>query len=231
MFTKSDIYELALTFLGISEQVVDIDTDPSNNVTILNANYEKSRKVALADMDLDSTATRLKLTSSGTELVDPWKYAYHYPSDCLKIRRIFSGVVVDDRGTHVDRLVRIVNGQKTILVDLKDASLDYITDKATPEMLNASAMEAMALKLAIFAGKVIKSGGIAAIQEDLEVLYARAKELAKGFDNEENFNPESDAKRSEFVQARLFGEASATSRTEAGLNPFRRAISIPRSAL
>ena len=61
MSTKCDIYNLALTALLLTKQIIDTDTDTSAENRTLNVVWPTALKSTLADLDMDATSIKVPL--------------------------------------------------------------------------------------------------------------------------------------------------------------------------
>jgi len=81
-FSKTEIYNIALSALLLSKEVVEVETDKSNEVRALNTFYDIALSTTLQDLDLDSTSEPITLELLA-ELDDGvWTYVYKYPTRC-----------------------------------------------------------------------------------------------------------------------------------------------------
>ncbi len=86
-----DIANMALAHIGAGGSISDLDTDTNEESVVINRFLTKAREQMLRSHDW-SFAT--KTASLGGEADDPteeWSKSYRYPSDCVKVRRIFTG--------------------------------------------------------------------------------------------------------------------------------------------
>lgn len=86
-----DIANMALSHIGAGGSITDLDTDTNEESVVVNRFLAKARKQLLRSHDW-SFAT--KTATLGGEADDPneeWGKSYRYPSDCVKVRRIFTG--------------------------------------------------------------------------------------------------------------------------------------------
>jgi len=203
-FTKIKIYNIALSALLLSRQIIDIDTDPNTNeINVLNTFWDVALESTLQDLDLDSTSQPITLELLEALEDEPWEYAYKYPNNCLFLRRIQSGMVTDVRSTHISKRTGIHDGQKVIFTNESQAVAECVPKDVPLEALNAMAGMAVAYRLAILSAPLIVGKGAKALKRDIETYYALAKSEAQETDSLENFNYEAEWQRSEFVEARL----------------------------
>lgn len=205
MYTKAAIYNLALGALLLSRQIANPETDTSNECKVLNTHFNSAFWSALEEMDLDATSGDkiLELIETYPEDYPNWGFVYKYPSTCLFFRRIKSCATMDDRSTHIPKLVRTRDGQKVILTNKIDAVAEIIPNDFPITALTANAGLAVASKLAVLSSPLIVGKGAARLKKEIEESYIMYKSLAQQVDARENWNFEDESVLSEFVHSRL----------------------------
>lgn len=203
MYTKAKIYNLTLGLLLLQRRVVDPDTDLSNECKVLNTHWETAFHSTLEDLDLDSTSTEADLELLESDPNDYWAYAYKYPSDCVFLRRIKSGVTVDSRSTHIEKRIAIHEGKKVIFTNEQNAGVEYIPKDVPLSCLSANVGLCIAHKLAILSAPLAIGKGAAKLIASLKEGYVIAKAEAQEQDARENFNYRDEDTESEFVQSRM----------------------------
>jgi len=202
-FTKTKIYNTALSALLLNKEVVDVETDKSNYVSILNTFYDIAFESTLADLDLDSLSQPITLELLAQLEGEAWNYVYKYPTNCVFMRRIKSMVETDNKSTHIPKRTGIYNGQSAIYTNEYQAIIEAIPKDVPLEALSPMAGLAVAYKLAFLSAPLVVGKGAKALRKEINELYIVAKFEAQEKDSLENFNYESDWQRSEFVEARL----------------------------
>lgn len=206
-YNKTQIYNLALSHMLLSRQIVDVDTDTdTNEVRILNTFWETALKITLQELDLDSLSSPRAL-----ELVEqipdtenlPWLFAYKYPSNCAFLRRIQSGFDIDNEYTHIAKRVAIRNGQKVIYTNQDKAFAEYIPSDVSLSFLSPSAALALSYYLASLAAPGIVGKGAATLKRSLKEDFVLNKSAAQRIDELENRNYREPWENSSFVAARM----------------------------
>lgn len=203
MFTKAKFFNLACGALLLQRQIVNPETDQSNEAKVLNTFYDVAWRSTLADLDLDSTSTTITLELLARDPSEQWKYAYKYPGKCAFFRRIKSCARTDDRSTHIPKHVAIFNAQKVILTNKCDAVAELIPDDIPLSTLSAPAGLAVSFRLAVLAAPLATGKGAAKLIAEIEKRYILAKAEALQQDERENFVFEDPSVTSEFVNERL----------------------------
>jgi len=202
VYSKAKIFNLALSALLLQRQVIDADTDPSNEAKVLLSHWDAALALTLEDLDLDSTASQAILELQVLNPNDQWSFAYKYPADCAFLRRIQSSAVIDNRTTHVPKMIRMHQGKKCIFTNQQDAIAEYISINVPLNTLSASAGLAIALRLASLAAPLITGKGAQKLIETIEAKYIKAKAEAQEKDALESHSFVDEAIESEFVEAR-----------------------------
>lgn len=202
MYSKAEIFNLALSALLLSRQIVDTDNDKSNECKVLNTHWKAALGATLQDLDLDSTSTPVTLEVITTDPNDLWKYAYKYPTNCAHLRRLQSCVDIDNRYTHITKRVAVHAGQKVILTNEDQAIAEIISTDVPLSSLSAQAGLALAYKLAVLSAPLITGKGAAKLRAEIQKEYLLAKAEAQEQDRLENANFTPDDIASEFVAER-----------------------------
>lgn len=206
-FTKAKIYNLTLSALLLAEEVIDIDTNKTNNVSVLNRFYDIALESTLQDLDLDSLSQPITLELladlASTDANVPWEYVYKYPTNCVFLRRIESLVPTDNKSTHISKRTGLYEGQKAIFTNEFQAIGECIPKDVPLEALSPMAGLSVSYSLASLSAPLIVGKGAKKLRESIEQRYIISKLQAQETDSLENFNYESEWQRSEFVEARL----------------------------
>ncbi len=202
-FSKTKIFNLSLSALLLAKEVSNTDTDTSNEVRILNTNWDIALWSTLEDLDLDSTSMDVALELLSALTNETFNYVYRYPSNCAFLRRIKSLQITDTRYTHIAKKTGIYNSQKAIFTDEQSAFIEFIPKDISLDTLSSMTIMAIAYKLAFLSSPLIVGKGAKTLREGLIASYAFAKSEAQETDARENFNYESEDQRSEFVAERL----------------------------
>lgn len=205
MYTKEDIFNLALGALLLNREISDADNDRSNEARVLRTHWTTAFYKTLEDLDLDSLSSQtvLELLEEDPEDFSEWKFVYAYPANCAFFRRIKTDAIVDNRATHEPKLVRLFEGQKAIFCNKEEAVAEYIPSDLDLSVLSASAGLAVAYNLARLSAPLIVGKGAARVAKSLDEKYMIAKADAQEVDQLENTNFIDERTESEFVDARL----------------------------
>lgn len=148
------ICNLGLSRIGISAAIVAL-SESSQEAVACNAIYEQVRDQVLRDFPWPFATKYVELglvTAAADEDELPawgneWAYAYRYPSDCIKLRRLTTG---DRTGrTRVPFKLGNDDSGRLIFTDQADAILLYTKRFTDPAHFDATFASAVAWKMAI----------------------------------------------------------------------------------
>lgn len=90
MASKTEICNLALSNIGISQFIADVDapSEKSNEAIVCRRWYDMSLNFALEDFDWNFARRRLLLAEVSITPPTTWAKVYSYPSDCAAARAI-----------------------------------------------------------------------------------------------------------------------------------------------
>lgn len=202
MYSKTKIFNLALSTLLLSRELQDADTDVSNEAKVLRKWWDVALRSALEEMDLSSTMEPVTLELIAEEPNTQWQYVYKYPNNCAFFRRIANSFRIDTKDSHIAKQVALYQGKKAIYTNEEDAVAEILPWDFGLNTLSANAGIAISKKLAMLSASLITGKGAKGLREAIEKEYIFYKAAAQEHDLRENFNFEDDATISEFVAAR-----------------------------
>lgn len=189
MAAKTDIYNLALSHLAAGREVGSL-TETSAEVAACNRFYQPSVQATLRDFPAWPFAQRIAAlplvvdytrVSAQPNVVGPeWGYAYRYPPDCMRLKRILSGMRRDIAASRVPyRVIGDSQGQ-LVLTDMINAQTEYTAFVDVPDSYPPDFVLAVSLRLAVYiaprltAGDAYKLGANAWQLYQAELAQARA---------------------------------------------------------
>jgi len=117
VLTKTGICQRALRHLGWAKALTDVDTDDTKETNACLQFYEDAVRRCLRDWRWPFATKEATLVWQADNPTTEWAYAYQYPADCLRIRRIYSGTR-PGKETHDTRVpYRVVYGKATADAD------------------------------------------------------------------------------------------------------------------
>ena len=171
MSTKTEIANIALSHLGVGKEVANLETENSQEANAMRRFYDISREQVLRDFNWPFATKELALGLVETQPTTEWTYSYRYPADCLKLRRIFSGLRNDTRQSRVPfKLVRDTVG-RLIYTDMIDAFMEYTFAETDASRFTADFVQALAARMAAYAAPRLTSGDPFKMGERAYKLY------------------------------------------------------------
>lgn len=196
----TDICNMALSHLGIGKEIGNIETDDDEEAAAFNRFYENCRDILLRDFPWPFAMVTADLGLVEEDPTEEWAYSYRYPSNCLKLKRIQSGIRNDNQDSRIPYRVSRDDGGLLLYTDLEDAVIEYTFRETDPGRFPPEFVSALSFLLAfkmaprLTAGDPFKLGDRAYQMYQVEIGKARASA-----GNEEVPGREPD---SEFIRAR-----------------------------
>lgn len=197
-----DICNLALSHLGVSVEIVDLDTERSKEAKACRRFYDVVRDEVLRDFDwpFAKVTELLALVEDFTGDSDrDWSFAYRYPADAIAIRRVILGGAgrLETQSSKVRYLMGRDNAGVLIYTDLADASVEFTYRETDVTRFPPDFISAFSHLLASRIGPRIAGDKIKLVEAqlplyDYEIRKARANAL-----NEQlpDFEPDSELLR------------------------------------
>lgn len=206
MYSKTQIFNLALSALFLQKTVSDSETDTSKEATILRSHWDAAWNIGLQELDTDSIAVTESLELLAEAPDSNWDYVYKYPNNCAFLRRIvpeLGGQVTDDTIDAIDRKISRYSGNKAIFTNEINAKAEYIPNDISPDDLNAEEALFIAYKLARLCLPLIIGKDSDNVAKLLESRYEQAHLDARAKSAKETSIYQEEWQRSEFVKHRL----------------------------
>lgn len=203
--SKTEIANLALSHLGVGKEIANLDTENSQEAATMRRFYETCRLAMMRDFPWPF-ATKFAVlglvASPPTEIEEEWLFSYRYPSDCLKMRRIVSGVSVGLE-TRQSRVLYQLGNDTTgelIYTNKEHAKAEYTLDIKTVERYSDDFVLAFSLRLASYGTTRLTKGDPFGLSNKLLALYQTHIDMAQASSVNEQQPPEDP--QSEFIRAR-----------------------------
>jgi hypothetical protein len=150
MASRTEICNLALSHLGNANEIGNLETEKSAEASACRRFYDTTRDQTLRDFSWPFATKIASLALIESDPNSEWDYAYGYPSDCLLIRRILSGISPDTSATRVP--YRVANGTSGLYIftDKEDAEIEYTIRVDDPTLYPPDFVMAFSLRLAHF---------------------------------------------------------------------------------
>ena len=152
MASKTAVVNIALSRIGVSKQIANVDTEQSLPAQTARTIIDEDILYVLRDFPWPWATSYKSLAlvagTSSVNAVSDWRYAYRYPSDCLFARRIvMPGVGRSDPNPAPFRIGRDASG-RLIYTDQEDAELEYTYNVSDISEFDSLATSQLAWKLA-----------------------------------------------------------------------------------
>ena len=198
--SQIDIVNVALSHLSISKTVAILQTEKTEEAITARLFYDLAREATLRDFPWPFSSRILALALVEESPNDEWNYSYRYPSDCLEVRRILSGMRNDTRQSRVP--YRILSDEQGTLVytDTENAEIEYTINAVSPQFYPPDFVMAFSLYMAhlmaprLTGGDPYKLGQRALGLYDLEINRA----VKNAFNEQQIEEPP----ESEFIRSR-----------------------------
>lgn len=169
--SDTEIANLALGHLGSSKEVGLLTTERSAEAAAIRRFYNESRRRVLRDFPWPFAG---KIADLGLEETNPnteWEYAYRYPSDCLRIRRILSGIRTDTPDSRIPHKEGHDATGLLVFTDESNAQLDYTADVTNVSIYPSDFVMAFSYLLAHYAAPKITGGDPFSLGQKALQLY------------------------------------------------------------
>jgi hypothetical protein len=201
MSSKTQIGNVALLRIGVTQSVGNVDTETSREAIAIRLIFDDEVDFVLRDFPWPfATAYHtLELVdgSASSPANGDWTFAYRYPSDCMFARRIVTERGRRDATPPPYKIGRDSQG-KLIFTDQEDAVLEYTADVTDPQEFDAMFASMLAWRIAanIAPGlsRIEKMSAKAAEMYEIEKTKAQSRSLNEGQQEE--------PAESEFIRAR-----------------------------
>jgi hypothetical protein len=201
MPSKTEICNMALAHLGRTKPIANLNTENSAEATACRVFYTAALKEVLRDFNWPFATKEQELSLIEEDPTDEWGFAYQYPSQCVYLRRIFSGMRTDTRDTEVPyKLVRSSTGQY-IYTDMEDAIAEYTVLHEDPHFYPPDFVMALSFKIAFLVTPAITSGDPFQKRTEMAGLYDY--EILKAVANAKSEQKEDVEPDSSFGRSRL----------------------------
>lgn len=158
MASEVDICNMALSHLGNSKEIAILATEKSEEAAACRRFYETARDTVLRDFAWPFATRILSLGLVEEDPNDEWAYAYRYPTDCLLLRRLLSGLRNDNRQSRAPYRVARDDDGLVIYTDLAEAQMEYTVRETDPNRFPPDFTLALSYRLAVLLASRITAG-------------------------------------------------------------------------
>lgn len=151
MTSKTQITNLGLMRIGVSQSVANVDSENSREALSARLIFDDEVKYVLRDFPWPFATTYVALGLVDGAPEDPangdWLYAYRYPSDCHFARRLVTEAGRNNASPPPFRIGRDSQG-KLIYTNEADAVLEYTAQIDDPEEFDSLFVSMLAWRMA-----------------------------------------------------------------------------------
>jgi len=134
MSSKVEVANLALSHLGIGKEIANIDTEKSEEAAAIRRFYDVALGIVLSDCPWPFATRIAALALVASEPNTEWAYSYRYPTDCLYVRRVLSGLRNDTRQSRAPYKIAGDDNGSLLFTDAEDAQMEYTTKNVTTQI-------------------------------------------------------------------------------------------------
>ena len=200
MASDTEICNLALSHLGIGKEIASLETEKSQEAASCRRFYTTALDATLRDYPWAFATKIATLALVEEEPNDEWLYSYRYPTDCLFIKRILSGLKEDTRQSRVVYRVLSDSAGKLIYTNYENADMEYTYRVTDSNIYPSDFTLALSFRLAYYIAPQITAGDPFKLRS--EVMQAYMLELGKARSNNNNEEQDAEDQESEFIRAR-----------------------------
>lgn len=198
--SKTEICNLALSHLGIGKEISNIETDTSAEANTLRRFYDTTLEEVLRDFAWPFTTKFEALGLVEEDPTDEWGYSYRYPSDCLHIRRVLSGLRNDNRQSRVPFKLGRDDTGTLIYTDMDDAEIEYTVREEDTSRYPSDFTIALSYKLAFYCAPRLAAGDPFGLRQTAAQMYQVT--VAKAANNALAEEQAEEDPASEFIRGR-----------------------------
>lgn len=172
--SDASLCNMALNHLGVTAVIANVTSDTTGEAKACRLFFENARDEALGDFPWPWATVPADLALVEEDPSEEWGFSYRYPSDCLRLVRIRSGIGgiintfpnavptvlnggMTNNGLVRHRILRDGSG-RLILCDLEDAVLEYVQRITDASQFPADFCAAFSLLLASYIAPRLTGG-------------------------------------------------------------------------
>ncbi len=171
MSSEAEICNLALSHVGVGNQIANLDTEKSEEAITCKLMYPFALGYMLRNYRwpyFTKTVT-LALVNSNPNI--EWMYAYRVPNESARILRILSGYKIDTPETRVKYTQAQDDIGYLILTDQPQAQADIVVNNPDPKFFPDDFTLALSYKLAMLICPRLSGGDVFKITERVTGLF------------------------------------------------------------
>jgi len=195
----TEIANLAISHLGTGKEIASL-TENSEEASVCNRFIDHARRSTLRDSNWPFATVFLAAGLVESEPTNEWNYSYRYPADCLRLRRVLSGIRNDTHQSRVPfRMTRDATGL-LIYSDQENACFEYTINETDVSRFSPDFDMALSYRLAMYIAPRLTKGDPFAMKKELGKLYLMEIDTARS--NAFNEQQPDILPESEFIRGR-----------------------------
>lgn len=201
MASATEICNLALSHLGVGKEIANIDTEQSEEASACRRFYESARDATLRDFNWPFATRYEELGLIEEDPNDEWDYSYRYPTNCLRIRKILSGIRNDTRQSRVPYQIAQDDAGRILFTDQEDACIVYTRKETDPDKYTSDFVLAFSFRLANYIAPRLTAGDPFGLGKRALEMYSY--EISVAAANAMNEQQDEELVDSELIRARV----------------------------
>ncbi len=198
--TEIAICNMALSHLGISKEIANLETELSQEAAACRRFFEQARDNTLRNYPWPFARKISTLALVETDPNDEWGYSYRAPSDFIRLCRILSGQRNDTAQSRVPYKVGRDTSGILIFTDKEDAEVEYVIRETDPTRYPSDFSMALSLRLASYIAPRLTAGDPYKLGD--RALQLHLMEVGRAEESSINEEQEEQLPDSEFVRER-----------------------------
>lgn len=200
MASKTEICNLAISHIGISKEIANIETEKSAEAAACRRFYAPAREEAFRDFGHPFATKFVALALIESTPNTDWDYSYRYPSDCERPTKIVGAARNDSRQSRISYIVASDSAGRIIYTDEQNAVLKYTSLITDETVYPQDVVMMLSLLIASYIAARLTRGDPFKMGERAFNLYLRSR--AKAEANAFNEQQDDEVVNSEFIRDR-----------------------------
>lgn len=200
MTTKTELCNLAVSHLGIGDEIANLETEDSAEASACRRFFTTAFETFQRDFNYSFETKSKVLGLISSDPNDRYLFEYEYPSDCAIAGRIISGLITDNRQSQVPFVIVRGTSGRVIHSNWEDAELEYQFLDTESGRFPADAIMTFSYKLAELIAPRVTAGDPFGLGDKAERHYEKAKGISES--NNLNEQQEEEEPLSEFIRVR-----------------------------
>lgn len=200
--SDTEIANIALSHIGVAKEIGNLEQDAGAEAQACRRYYSISVNQTLRDFNWPFATKYFVLglvATNPAEIDQEWTYSYRYPSDCIKLRRIVSGVRPEHRQARIPFQIGQDATGLLIYTNQASAEVEFTKRETNVSRFPDDFVQAVSLRLANYILPRLTAGDPFNLRRSLIALYeweiSRARASA-GNEEQEHEDPASELERS-----------------------------------